>query len=83
MRVSLKRLLSLRTMLVLAGAGVLAVNCSQSDTVLLVHVMASMPVDGIQQLHTTIRVGGQTHTIDVPDAPMAIALPTTFTVQLA
>jgi len=83
MRASLKRLLSLRALLVLAGVGMLAMNCSQSDTILVVHVTASTPVDGIQQLHTTIRVGGQTHTIDVPDAPVAIALPTTFTVQLA
>jgi hypothetical protein len=84
MRPALKRLLSLRAALVLAGAGVLVVNCSQSDTVLLVHVTATAGgVDGIQQLHTTVRVGGQTHVIDVPDAPVAIALPTSFTVQLA
>lgn len=79
-----QRLLSLRAALLLLGAGALAANCSQSDTVLLVHVTASAaPVDGIQQLHTTIRVGGQTRVIDVPDAPAAIALPTSFTVQLA
>jgi len=70
--------------LLVLGVGALAANCSQSDTVLLVHVTASAaPLDGIQQLHTTLRVGGQTHVIDVPDAPVAIALPTSFTVQLA
>jgi len=79
-----QRWLSLPAALLLAGAGALIANCSQSDTVLLVHVTASAgPLDGIQQLHTTIRVGGQTHVLDVPDVPVAIALPTSFTVQLA
>lgn len=84
MPAALKRLLSVRAALVLAGAGALVANCAQSDTVLLVHVTASAaPLDGIQQLHTTIRVGGQTRVLDVPDSPVAIALPTSFTVQLA
>jgi len=84
MKAALRRLLSIRAALILAGAGALAANCSQSDTVLFVHVTASSaPVDGIQQLHTIVRVAGQTHVIDVPDAPVAIALPTSFTVQLA
>ncbi len=69
--------------LVLAGISALVVNCSQSDTVVLVRVTATTPIPEVVRLHTTLKIAGLTRVIDVPTQAQPITFPTTFSVQLA
>src|SRR5438105_10441693 len=70
--------------LILVGAiWAVAGSCSQSDTVVLVNVLSTEPIGGIQRLHVTMQVAGKTRMLDIPQSPAEIVLPTSFTVQMA
>src|SRR3954470_3789073 len=57
-------------------------GCSPSDTVVLANVESTVPLVGIHRLHVTLKVGGKTRILDIPQQPVPITLPTSFTVQL-
>lgn len=65
----------------LAGLALVAA-CDPVDTVVLVIVEGESAAT-IQQLDVAITVGGRSRQLTVPDAPEAILLPTSFTVQLS
>jgi hypothetical protein len=79
---STRRLGALGLMLV-AGIWAAAGSCSQSDTVVLVNVVSTEPLAGIQRLHVTLVIAGKSRMLDIPPSPAEIVLPTSFTVQMA